>query len=50
MLSGDGPIQTRPASITAAAKRELSERKPYPGCTASAPLRRAMSISLAMSR
>ncbi len=32
-----GPTQTSPASCTARAKPAFSERKPYPGCTASAP-------------
>ena len=29
--SGGGPIQIRPASITARAKAAFSDRKPYPG-------------------
>ena len=32
-----GPMNTIPASASAAAKSWFSERKPYPGCTASAP-------------
>ena len=38
IVSGAGPTQTRPASVTAEAKAALSARKPYPGCTASQPV------------
>ena len=38
---GLGPIHTRPAAMTARAKSAFSARNPYPGCTASAPERRA---------
>ena len=41
---GEGPIQRRPASITARAKSAFSDRKPYPGCIASAPAPRRASM------
>ena len=41
MLFGSGPIQIRPAPATRRAKSSFSERKPYPGWTASAPAERA---------
>jgi len=41
MDSGGGPTKMRPASVHARAKSALSETKPYPGCTASAPVSRA---------
>ncbi len=50
MADGGGPIHTSPASRTARAKSAFSARNPYPGCTASAPLRRATSTIFAMSR
>ncbi len=50
MAAGGGPIQTRPASITACAKCAFSERNPYPGWTPSAPARRATSRSLSTAR
>jgi hypothetical protein len=34
---GEGPIQIRPASMTACANSAFSDRKPYPGWMASAP-------------
>ena len=37
IAAGGGPIHTSPASTTARAKSAFSDRKPYPGCTASAP-------------
>jgi hypothetical protein len=42
---GGGPIQVSPASMTAWANSALSARNPYPGCTASAPARRAAPTS-----
>ena len=50
IASGGGPIQVRPASITACAKSAFSERNPYPGCTASAPDWAAIASTLAMSQ
>ena len=44
-VAGDGPIHVSPASSTARAKAALSERKPYPGWTACAPVRLAAAIS-----
>ena len=38
MASGGGPTQVSPASSTARAKAAFSDRKPYPGWTASAPV------------
>ncbi len=43
IASTGGPIQVSPASITACANAAFSDRNPYPGCTASAPARRAAS-------
>ena len=43
IAAGGGPIQTSPASSTAAAKLAFSARNPYPGCTAPAPDRAAAS-------
>ena len=40
-----GPTQVSPASDTAAANCAFSDRKPYPGCTASAPARSAAAIT-----
>ena len=48
--AADGPIQVRPASMTAVAKPAFSERNPYPGWTASAPANRAASNSASISR
>ena len=50
IASGEGPIQVRPASSTACAKSAFSERKPYPGWTASAPDCFAASMILSMTR
>ena len=38
-----GPMNTTPATPQASANSAFSERNPYPGCTASAPARRAIS-------
>src|ERR671911_108885 len=45
-----GPTQTRSASSTARAKFAFSERKPYPGWTASAPLSFATATIFSMFR
>lgn len=45
IAAGDGPIQMRPASVTAWANSAFSERKPYPGWKASALVFAAMSSS-----
>ena len=37
MASGGGPIHATPAPMSARAKSAFSEKKPYPGCTPSAP-------------
>jgi len=50
MASAGGPTKTRPAPAQAAANPAFSERKPYPGWMASAPVRRAASSSRATSR
>ena len=50
IASGGGPIQTRPASSTARANAAFSARKPYPGCTAPAPARSAVSTSRSILR
>ena len=41
--AGGGPTKTAPASATARANAGFSLRKPYPGCTACAPVRRTAS-------
>ncbi len=46
MASGGGPMKVTPAAVMARAKSVFSEKKPYPGCTASAPLR-AMASRMA---
>ena len=38
MACGLGPMKTMPASAQARANSARSERKPKPGCTASAPV------------
>ena len=43
IAAAGGPIQTSPASSTNRANAAFSARKPYPGCTASAPARKAVS-------
>ena len=50
IASAGGPTQTSPASRTARANQARSERKPYPGCTAPAPVRRAASIRRSPTR
>ncbi len=39
MAVGGGPMNSTPNSAIARAKSAFSEKNPYPGCTASAPLR-----------
>ena len=39
IASGGGPTQVTPAAVTVRAKSAFSAKKPYPGCTVSAPLR-----------
>ncbi len=46
MASGGGPTKVTPVAVMARAKSVFSEKKPYPGCTASAPLR-AMASRIA---
>jgi hypothetical protein len=48
--SGFGPTQTSPASITACANSAFSERKPYPGWIASAPVSRAAAMIFSPTR
>ena len=50
IASGGGPIQVSPASSTARANAAFSARKPYPGCTACAPARSAVSIRVSIFR
>jgi len=45
-----GPMNVIPCSSSAAANAAFSARKPYPGCTASAPERCTASISLSIDR
>mmetsp|Transcript_11200 Transcript_11200/g.35660 ORF Transcript_11200/g.35660 Transcript_11200/m.35660 type:complete len:206 (+) Transcript_11200:1648-2265(+) len=49
-LSTVGPTKVTPASAHACAKSAFSERKPYPGCTASTPLAVAMDTMVGISR
>jgi len=44
MAPAGGPIQIRPAAFTASANPVFSARKPYPGCTAWAPVRALDSV------
>ena len=37
IASGGGPMKVTPREVMARAKSVFSEKKPYPGCTASAP-------------
>ena len=50
MAADGGPMNVRPACSSAAANSEFSERNPYPGWTAWAPVRRAASTTAGMSR
>ncbi len=50
IASGGGPTQARPAAVTARAKAGFSDRKPYPGCTASAPASTAWATWASTSR
>ena len=49
MASGEGPTQVIPASMMERAKSASSDRNPYPGWMASAPVVRASSSSAAAS-
>ncbi len=50
MAAGGGPTHASPASSTARAKASRSERNPYPGWTASAPVEIAASTTASMRR
>ncbi len=50
IASAGGPMNTSPASAHARAKPAFSARKPYPGCTACAPVRAAASSSRSTDR
>ena len=50
IASTGGPTKVSPASAHAAAKRQSSDRNPYPGWTASAPVARAAPSSRSMLR
>ena len=48
--SGGGPTNVRPAVRQASAKRQFSDRNPYPGWTASAPASRAAPTTRSIER
>ena len=50
IADGGGPTHTTPAARHARANAAFSERNPYPGCTASAPARRAAVTTASMRR
>jgi hypothetical protein len=50
ITSGDGPTNVMPASAHALAKEAFSDRNPYPGWMASAPVSAAARRILSMSR
>ena len=50
IASGGGPMKTTAASSQARANTAFSDRNPYPGCTASAPVVRQTSIILSDRR
>jgi hypothetical protein len=50
IASGGGPIHVTPSAMMARAKSVFSEKKPYPGWTASAPDWRMTSRILAVLR
>ncbi len=50
IAAGGGPTQQAPAAVTARAKAAFSAKKPYPGWTASAPLRATASSSRSTER
>ena len=50
MAPTGGPMKATPASASARANSARSERKPYPGCTASAPVSRQASTIRSISR
>ena len=45
-----GPIKVTPSTLRASANILFSERNPYPGCTASAPVLRTASITFSITR
>ncbi len=49
-ISAGGPMKVMPASTQACARSGFSERKPYPGYTASAPLSTAARMISSTSR
>ncbi len=50
MTADGGPTKTSPASSTARANAARSDRKPYPGWIASAPVARAASTIASIRR
>jgi len=50
MAGAGGPMKTSPAASSAAAKSGFSERNPYPGWTACAPVLSAAVTTASMSR
>jgi hypothetical protein len=50
MAPGDGPTKVSPAAAQARANPAFSDRNPYPGCTASAPVAAAAAISASPRR
>jgi hypothetical protein len=50
ITAGGGPTKVNPSAAQISAKSGSSERKPYPGWMASAPVRSAASTMLATCR
>jgi hypothetical protein len=50
IASGVGPMKTKPLRSTRSAKSAFSDRKPYPGCTASASVTSAVAMMAGMLR
>jgi hypothetical protein len=50
IAAGGGPMNVSPAAAHRSANSAFSARKPYPGCTASAPVARAASSSRSTAR
>jgi len=50
IVSGRGPMKTNPLRSTRSAKSAFSERKPYPGWTASASVTSAALMTAGMFR
>ena len=46
---GGGPMKAMPSAASASAKALFSDRKPYPGCTASAPESRIACITFSIT-